>query len=114
MFVGMPILAVVQIVSVRLKKISVPKFHIKKANTKMLKQACFVLLGAADAVYNELGYGIAEDDYQSAMEVELGLLNISLTAQAGRASNNFGKKGELGWNRFVIDKLHAPKIHEEI
>ena len=48
----------------------------------MLKQEGYDLMGAAFEVYNELGYGMAEDVYQSAMEVELGLRKINFVAQA--------------------------------
>jgi GxxExxY protein len=47
----------------------------------MLKQEGYDLMGAAFEVYNELGYGMAEDVYQSAMEVELGLRKINFVAQ---------------------------------
>ncbi|TWU42779.1 GxxExxY protein [Novipirellula artificiosorum] len=58
----------------------------------MLKQEGYDLMGAAFEVYNELGYGMAEDVFQ-------------------RVGNliNFGKKGELEWKRFLIDDLHVPK-----
>ena len=39
----------------------------------MFKQEGYDLMGAAFEVYNELGYGMAEDVYQSAREIELGL-----------------------------------------
>ena len=48
----------------------------------MFKQEGYDLMGAAFEVYNELGYGMAEDIYQSALEVELGLRSIAFTAQA--------------------------------
>ena len=48
----------------------------------MLKQEGYDLMGAAFEVYNELGYGMAEDVYQSALEVELGLREIDFVAQA--------------------------------
>ena len=49
----------------------------------MFKQEGYDLMGAAFEVYNELGYGMAEDIYQSALEVELGLRRISFLAQVG-------------------------------
>ena len=48
----------------------------------MLMQEGYDLMGAAFEVYNELGYGMAEDVYQSALEVELGLRKIGFVAQA--------------------------------
>ncbi len=47
----------------------------------MIKQDGYDLMGAAFEVVNELGYGTAEDIYQSALEVELGLRRISFLAQ---------------------------------
>ncbi|PAY16336.1 GxxExxY protein [Rhodopirellula sp. SM50] len=48
----------------------------------MLKQEGYDLMGAAFEVYNELGYGMAEDIYQSALEIELGIRKIGFAAQA--------------------------------
>lgn len=48
----------------------------------MFKQEGYDLMGAAFEVYNQLGYGMAEEVYQSALEVELGLRGISFVAQA--------------------------------
>ncbi len=42
----------------------------------MLKQEGYDLMGAAFEVYNELGYGIAEEIYQESLEIELGLRGI--------------------------------------
>ncbi len=47
----------------------------------MIKQDGYDLMGAAFEVVNELGYGTAEDIYQSALEVELELRRISFLAQ---------------------------------
>ncbi|HBE65776.1 MAG TPA: GxxExxY protein [Rhodopirellula baltica] len=47
----------------------------------MFKQEGYDLMGAAFEVYNQLGYGMAEEIYQSALEVELGLRGISFVAQ---------------------------------
>ena len=48
----------------------------------MLKQEGYDMMGAAFEVYNELGYGMAEEIYQGAMEVELGLRKFPFVAQA--------------------------------
>jgi GxxExxY protein len=48
----------------------------------MFKQEGYDLMGAAFEVYNELGYGMSEEIYQSALEVELSLRGIAFTAQA--------------------------------
>ena len=47
----------------------------------MLKQEGYDLMGAAFEVYNELGYGMAEEIYQKSLEVELGLRQIEFIAQ---------------------------------
>ena len=47
----------------------------------MFKQEGYDLMGAAFEVYNELGDGMAEDVYQSALEIELGLRKIGFVAQ---------------------------------
>jgi len=41
----------------------------------------FRLMGAAFAVYNELGYGMAEEIYQESLELELHLQGIPFTAK---------------------------------
>ena len=42
----------------------------------MLEQEGYDLMGAAFEVYNELGYGMAEEIYQQSLEIELGLRGI--------------------------------------
>ena len=42
----------------------------------MLKDEGYQLMGAAFEVYNQLGYGMAEEVYQQSLELELGLRNI--------------------------------------
>ena len=39
----------------------------------MLKQQGYDLMGSAFEVYNELGYGMAEEVYQQSLEIELQL-----------------------------------------
>ena len=48
----------------------------------MFRQEGYDLMGAAFEVYNQLGYGMAEEIYQSALEVELGLRGIAFVAQS--------------------------------
>lgn len=48
----------------------------------MFKQEGYDMMGAAFEVYNELGYGMAEEIYQSALEVEFSIRRISFIAQA--------------------------------
>lgn len=47
----------------------------------MYEQEGYKLMGAAFEVYNHLGYGMAEDVYQAALEVELSLRKIPFIAQ---------------------------------
>ena len=42
----------------------------------MLKDEGYQLMGAAFEVYNQLGYGMAEEVYQQSLEIELGLRQI--------------------------------------
>jgi GxxExxY protein len=42
----------------------------------MFKEEGYQLMGAAFEVYNQLGYGMAEEIYQQSLEVELGLRAI--------------------------------------
>ena len=42
----------------------------------MLKDEGYKLMGAAFEVYNQLGYGMAEEVYQQSLEIELGLRGI--------------------------------------
>ena len=69
-------------ISVRSASISVPKNSRQWAIRAMFKQEGYDMMGAAFEVYNELGYGMAEEIYQGAMEVELGLRTIPFVAQA--------------------------------
>jgi GxxExxY protein len=42
----------------------------------MFKDEGYKLMGAAFEVYNQLGYGMAEEIYQQSLEIELGLCGI--------------------------------------
>jgi GxxExxY protein len=42
----------------------------------MFKEEGYKLMGAAFEVYNQLGYGMAEEIYQQSLEIELSLQNI--------------------------------------
>ncbi len=42
----------------------------------MLKEEGYSLMGAAFEVYNELGYGMAEEIYQQSLQIELALRAI--------------------------------------
>jgi len=47
----------------------------------MFKSEGYKLMGAAFEVYNQLGYGMAEDIYQKSLEVELELREIPFRAK---------------------------------
>ena len=42
----------------------------------MFKEEGYKLMGAAFEVYNQMGYGMAEEIYQQSLEIELGLRGI--------------------------------------
>ncbi|MCY2975029.1 MAG: GxxExxY protein [Planctomycetota bacterium] len=48
----------------------------------MLKQEGYDFMGAAFEVYNELGYGLAEEIYQQSLEVELVIRGYTFISQA--------------------------------
>jgi GxxExxY protein len=59
----------------------------------MFKQEGYDLMGAAFEVYNELGYGMAEEIYQQSLEIELSLRGIPF--QAKRKLDAFYKSRKL-------------------
>ena len=59
----------------------------------MLKDEGYKLMGAAFEVYNQLGYGMAEEVYQQSLEVELELRRIPF--QARRKLDVFYKRRKL-------------------
>ena len=77
----------------------------------MLKQEGYDLMGAAFEVYNELGYGMAEEIYQAALEVELQLRGIPLIAQA---ELNVFFKGHLLTPKYRPDLLVFDEIVVEL
>jgi GxxExxY protein len=48
----------------------------------MFKEEGYKLMGAAFEVYNQLGYGMAEEIYQQSLEVELGLQAIPFVSKS--------------------------------
>ena len=59
----------------------------------MFKDEGYKLMGAAFEVYNELGYGMAEEIYQQSLEIELGLRGIPF--QSKRELTVFYKNQQL-------------------
>ena len=47
----------------------------------MFKEEGYKLMGAAFEVYNQLGYGMAEEVYQQSLEIELALRGISFQSK---------------------------------
>jgi GxxExxY protein len=68
--------------------------------TEIYKDEGYKLMGAAFEVYNEQGYGMAEEIYQESLEVELTLRNI--TFQSKQELKCFYKGHELK-RRYVPD-----------
>jgi len=50
--------------------------------TEIYKDEGYQLMGAAFEVYNDRGYGLAEEIYQECLEIELGLRRISFRSKA--------------------------------
>jgi GxxExxY protein len=67
----------------------------------MLEDEGYKLMGAAFEVYNELGYGMAEEVYQQSLEIELSLRGIAF--QTKRDLNVFYKDRRL-------DTLYRPDL----
>jgi GxxExxY protein len=47
----------------------------------MFKEEGYRLMGAAFEVYNQLGYGMAEEIYQQSLEIELSLRHIPFASK---------------------------------
>lgn len=58
----------------------------------MLEDEGYRLMGAAFEVYNELGYGMAEEVYQQSLEIELALRGIPFRSKPELSTNYKGKK----------------------
>ncbi len=93
-------------ISVELVAISVPTSTLR-IKSKMFKQEGYELMGAVFEVYNELGYGMAEDVYQAALEVELGLRRIPFAAHA---ELNVFFKGHLLTPKYRPDLLCTARL----
>lgn len=68
----------------------------------MFKSEGYELMGAAFEVYNQLGYGMAEEIYQQSLEIELGLRGIP-----------FIPKNELAvfYKGRELDTRYKPDLH---
>ena len=60
----------------------------------MLKQEGYELMGAAFEVYNQLGYGMAEEVYQQSLEIELELRGIPFESKCELTMSYKGRQLE--------------------
>ncbi|MCO6045802.1 GxxExxY protein [Aeoliella sp. ICT_H6.2] len=67
----------------------------------MYEQEGYDLMGAAFEVYNEIGYGMAEEVYQQCLDIELELRQISFVS---KQELRLRYKGQL------IDKKYVPDL----
>lgn len=75
----------------------------------MFKEEGYKLMGAAFEVYNQLGYGMAEEVYQQSLEIELGLRDIFFRTKHELAMFYKGKQLEKRYvpDLFVFDGIVA-------
>ena len=76
-----------------------------------LKDESYRLIGAAFAVYNDRGFGLAEEIYQECLEIELGILAIPFRAKQELAC--FYKGRELK-RRYIPDFMVFESIIVEL
>ena len=79
--------------------------------TNELQEEGYKLMGAAFEVYNEQGFGLAEEIYQESLEIELELRQIP--AQSKQELKTFYKKRPLK-KRYVPDLFVYGKIVVEL
>ena len=77
----------------------------------MFKEEGYRLMGAAFEVYNESGYGMAEEVYQQSLEIELELRGIPFKSKAELLV--FYKKKRLG-TKYIPDLFVFEKIVVEL
>ena len=77
----------------------------------MLKQEGYDLMGAAFKLYNERGYGLAEEIYQQSLEIELGLRSIPFL---GKAVVDVAYKGRILTTKYQPDLLVFGEIVIEL
>ena len=73
----------------------------------MFKEEGYKLMGAAFEVYNQLGYGMAEEVYQQSLEMELALRNIPFRSKHELAMFYKAKQLETRYkpDLFVFDGI---------
>ena len=77
----------------------------------MFKQEGYHFMGAAFEVYNELGFGMAEEVYQQSLEIELSLRQIHY---ASKAELEIFYKGQRLNTRYRTDLLVYDEIVVEL
>ena len=76
-----------------------------------MKDESYLIIGAAFEVYNDRGFGLAEEIYQECMEIELGLRGIAFRAKQELAC--FYKNRELK-KRYIPDVIAFESIVVEL
>jgi hypothetical protein len=76
------------------------------ATTTLLQEEGYKMMEAAFEVYNEHGYGLAEEIYQESLEIELGLREIP---RARPSRNQYDPTTDKhGWTR--IRETPSPSV----
>ncbi len=68
---------------------------------EMYEEEGYRLMGAAFEVFNQLGYGMAEEVYQQCLEIELGLRSIAFATK---------KPIALSYKGCTIEKRYIPDL----
>ena len=82
-----------------------------KTDTNILHQEGYNLMGAAFEVYNEQGYGMAEEIYQESLEIELEMRGIPFKAKQELVTYYKGKPLK---KRYVPDLFAYGQIVVEL
>lgn len=76
----------------------------------MYEDEGYKLIGAAFEVYNQLGYGMAEEVYQQSLEIELSLRGVPFQTKQdlsvfykNRMLDTFYRPDLLAWNEIVVE-----------
>lgn len=86
----------------------------------MLKQEGYEFMGGAFEVYNELGFGMAEEVYQQSLEIELSLRQIDYASKAeleiyykGNRLNTRYRPDLLVYSEIVVELKAAKELLPE-
>lgn len=77
----------------------------------MYEQEGYRLMGAAFEVYNQLGYGMAEEVYQQALEIELRLRGLAFES---KKELTLAYKGQQLEKRYIPDLFVSGAIPAEL